>query len=71
VGRFGQAVKLEGGQPVTADEEYLRESIVNPQVRIVAGYPSIMPTYQGQISDERLQQIVAYLKSLAADGGEE
>jgi cytochrome c oxidase subunit 2 len=71
VGLFGQEVELEGRQTVTADEEYLRESIVNPQVRIVAGYPSIMPTYQGQISDERLQQIVAYLKSLAADGGEE
>lgn len=71
VGLFGQEVELEGRQTVTADEEYLRESIVNPQVRIVAGYPSIMPTSQGQISDERLQQIVAYLKSLAADGGEE
>ncbi len=71
VGLFGQEVELEGRQTVTADEEYLRESIVNPQVRIVAGYPSIMPTYQGKISDERLQQIVAYLKSLAADGGEE
>jgi cytochrome c oxidase subunit 2 len=69
VGVFGQEVQLEGGQTVMADEEYLRESILNPRARIVAGYPSIMPTYQGQVSDESLQQIVAYLKSLKADGG--
>lgn len=71
VGVFGEEVELEGGQTVTADEEYLRESIVNPRAKIVAGYPSIMPTYQGQISDEGLQQIVAYLKSLKPDGGEQ
>ncbi|NJN99493.1 MAG: cytochrome c oxidase subunit II [Anaerolineales bacterium] len=71
VGVFGGEVELEGGQTVIADEEYLRESIVNPRVKIVAGYPSIMPTYQGQISDEGLQQIVAYLKSLKPDGGEQ
>lgn len=71
VGVFGQEVELEGGQTVVADEEYLRESIVNPRAKIVAGYPSIMPTYQGQISDEGLQQIVAYLKSLQPDGGEQ
>jgi cytochrome c oxidase subunit 2 len=67
VGLFGQEVQLEGGQTVTADEEYLRESIINPRAKIVAGYPSIMPTYQGQISDEGLQQIVAYLKSLTTN----
>jgi cytochrome c oxidase subunit 2 len=71
VGVFGQEVELEGGQTVTADEEYLRESIVNPRAKIVAGYPSIMPTYQGQISDEGLQQIIAYLKSLEPDGDEQ
>ena len=71
LGVFGREVELEGGQTVTADEEYLRESIVNPRAKIVADYPSIMPTYQGQVSDEGLQQIVAYLKSLAADGGEQ
>lgn len=70
-GVFRAEVELEGGQTVTADEEYLRESIVNPRAKIVAGYPSIMPTYQGQISDEGLQQLVAYLKSLKPDGGEQ
>ena len=69
VGVFGREVQLEGGQTVTADEEYLREAILNPRAKIVAGYPSIMPTFQGQISDEGLQQVVAYLKSLKAEGG--
>lgn len=71
VGVFGQEVQLEGGQTVTADEEYIRESVLNPRAKIVAGYPSIMPTYQGQISDEGLQQIVAYLKSLKANGDQQ
>jgi cytochrome c oxidase subunit 2 len=66
VGLFGREVELEGGQTITADEEYVRESIINPRAKVVAGYPAIMPTFQGQISDEGLQQIVAYLKSLAA-----
>jgi cytochrome c oxidase subunit 2 len=69
IGVFGQTVQLENGQTVTADEEYLRESIVNPHAKIVAGYSAIMPTFQGQISDEGIQQIIAYLKSLEAEGG--
>jgi cytochrome c oxidase subunit 2 len=70
VGLFGREVELEGGETITADEEYVRESIINPRAKQVAGYPSIMPTFQGQISDEGLQQIVAYLKSLAANGAQ-
>lgn len=70
VGMFGQQVQLENGQTVTADEEYLRESIVNPHAKTVAGYPAVMPTFQGQISDEGIQQIIAYIKSLKAEGGE-
>ncbi len=69
-GVFGQTVQLENGQTVTADEEYLRESIVNPHAKIVAGYTVIMPTFQGQISDEGIQQIIAYVKSLQAQGGQ-
>ncbi len=70
VGVFGKQVQLDNGQTVTADEEYLRESIVNPHAKTVAGYPAIMPTFQGQISDEGIQQIIAYIKSLKAEGGE-
>jgi cytochrome c oxidase subunit 2 len=63
---FGAEVQLDNGQTVAADENYLRESIVNPQAKVVAGYTPVMPTFQGQISEEGLQQIVAYLKTLKA-----
>jgi len=62
---FGKVQRLQGGQTVVVDEAYLRESIVNPQAKLVEGYPSIMPTYQGLISEEGLLQLVAYVKSLS------
>jgi cytochrome c oxidase subunit II len=65
-GLFGKRVSLNNGQTIVADEAYIRESIVNPQARIVAGYPTIMPTFQGLISEEGLLQLVAYIKSLSS-----
>jgi cytochrome c oxidase subunit 2 len=64
VGLFGKTVQLEGGKSATADETYIRESIVNPQAKIVAGYQPIMPTFKGLISEDGVLQILAYLKSL-------
>ena len=64
-GLYGRTVLLEGGARVQADEDYLRESIMAPKRRIVAGQPALMPSYQGQISEEELQNLVAYLRSLA------
>ena len=49
---------------MVADEAYLRESIVNPQAKVVAGFPPIMPPFQGMVSEEQLLQLIAYLKSL-------
>lgn len=63
-GIIGKDVHLQSGETVKADESYLRESIVNPQAKIVAGYQGIMPTFQGQISEEGLLQLIAYIKSL-------
>ena len=63
-GVFGHEVELQGGGKVVADEAYLRESIVNPQARVVAGFPPIMPPFQGMVSEEQLLQLIAYLKSL-------
>jgi cytochrome c oxidase subunit 2 len=63
-GVFGKPVVLQDGTKVLADEAYLRESILNPQAKIAAGYQTIMPTFQGQISEENLLQIIAYIKSL-------
>ena len=64
-GLAGTPVPLTGGGTVTADDDYLRESIVAPQARLVAGYPPIMPTYQGLVSEEELMQLIAYIKALA------
>ncbi|MGH9201302.1 MAG: c-type cytochrome, partial [Vicinamibacterales bacterium] len=68
VGVFGSTVKLEGGGSVTADEAYLRESMLNPMAKIVAGYQPQMPTQQGLVSEEQLVELVAYLKSLSPKG---
>ena len=64
VGIFGKPVKLATGDSVVADESYVRESILNPAARVVAGYQPVMPTYQGQVSEEQLIALVAYVKSL-------
>lgn len=64
-GVFGSQVTLQGGVTVTADENYLRESIVNPQAKIVNGYQPNMPTFQGQVSEDALLQLLAYIKSLS------
>src|SRR5437773_742211 len=51
---------------VKADENYIRESILNPQAKIVKGFatPSVMPTFQGQVSEDDLMKLLAYVKSL-------
>ena len=65
LGLFGSKVVLNNNQSVTADESYLRESILNPQAKIVTGFGPIMPSFQGQLSEEQLLDVVAYVKSLS------
>jgi cytochrome c oxidase subunit 2 len=65
-GLFGKTVQLQQGITVTADENYLRESILDPRAKIVAGYQPIMPTFKGLVSEEATLQIIAYIKSLSA-----
>jgi cytochrome c oxidase subunit II len=65
---FGHQVQLQDGSTVVADEAYIRESIVNPQAKIVAGFQPIMPTFQGLVSEEQLLQLIAYVKSLGQQG---
>ncbi len=65
-GLYGQPVRLQTGETVVADDNYLRESILQPNAQVVAGYQPIMPTFQGRISDEQLYQLIAYIKSLGA-----
>src|SRR6202035_1404444 len=69
-GLFGRAVKLADGRTVTADDNYIRESILSPAAKVTAGWEPIMPTFQGQVTEEQLVQLVAYVKSLAAPARE-
>jgi cytochrome c oxidase subunit II len=64
VGLAGRAVKLADGRTVRADDNYLRESIVNSQAKIVAGYPPLMPVFQGMVSEEQVMALIAHIKSL-------
>lgn len=64
-GLFGRQVTLAGGGSVIADENYLRDSILLPASKIVAGYENVMPTYEGQLEEEQILQLVAYIKSIA------
>ena len=70
-GVFGNPVKLSDGTQVTADEAYVRESILNPRAKTVEGFEQLMPTFEGQISEEGLLQLIAYIRSLSkpATGG--
>lgn len=63
-GIFGTQVKLQGGEAIRADESYVRESILNPQAKITAGFQPLMPPFQGRVNEEEVMQLVAYIKSL-------
>ncbi len=67
-GIYGKQVPLADSTLITADDQYLRDSILLPNKQLTAGYQPIMPTYQGQISEEELNAIIAYLKSLGNEG---
>ena len=64
-GRWGRRSALEGGGTILFDEDYVRQSILAPKTRVVAGFEPLMPTYEGQLSEEQILQLIAYLKSLA------
>lgn len=63
-GVYGSNVMLNNDTTVVADENYIRESILNPQAKIVKGFTGIMPTFQGQVSEDDLLKLVAYVRSL-------
>jgi len=64
-GVFGSKVQLEDGRTVVADEEYVRESILSPASKVVSGFKPIMPVFQGIVSEDQLNALVAYVKSLS------
>jgi len=63
-GVYGAKVLLADGTIVVADEEYIRESILQPKAKIVAGYQPVMPTFQGLVTEEQILNLTAYIKSL-------
>jgi cytochrome c oxidase subunit 2 len=64
VGLFGKPVALEDGRTLTVDENYLRQCILNSRGQTVKGFPPIMPVFQGLLSEEQVNALVAYIKSL-------
>jgi cytochrome c oxidase subunit 2 len=70
-GLYGNQVRLMDGRTLLADDEYIRESILNPAAKIVAGWQPVMPTYQGQVSEEQLAQLLTYVRSLGAQSQQE
>jgi cytochrome c oxidase subunit II len=65
-GVYGNQVKLADGRLVIADDNYVRESILNPTAKVTAGWDPVMPTFQGQVTEEQLSQLIAYVRSLGA-----
>ncbi len=61
---YGSKLTLSNGEHVQVDDEYLRQAILNPSAHITQGYAPIMPTYQGQISEEGIFSLVEYIKGL-------
>jgi cytochrome c oxidase subunit 2 len=64
-GVFGKPVQLEDGRTVTADENYLRECILDPGAKRVKGFQPVMPTFQGLVTEEQVNALVAYIKSIS------
>ncbi|HEY1663553.1 MAG TPA: cytochrome c oxidase subunit II [Verrucomicrobiae bacterium] len=69
-GLYGKLVPLNNGTFVRADDKYIRDSILLPSSQIVAGYQSLMPTYEGHLSEEQLLQVIAYIKSIGGESPE-
>jgi len=63
-GIWGHRQPLKGGGEALVDENYVRESILNPQAQIVSGYEPVMPTFQGRLKDKEITALIEYLKTL-------
>jgi cytochrome c oxidase subunit II len=63
-GIFGKQERMADGQMITVDENYLRESMLNPAAKVVNGYQAIMPSYQGLLKDREIDALIEYIKSL-------
>lgn len=66
LGLYGKSEKLKSGESRDVDESLVRDAIVNPNSVNLPNYPPIMPTYKGQVSEDQVLQLIAYVKSLGA-----
>jgi cytochrome c oxidase subunit 2 len=64
-GSFGNRRQFVDGQSAEMDENYIRQSVLEPRARVVAGFDPVMPTFQGRLKDEELAVLIAYIKSLS------
>ena len=67
-GAYGTQITMVDGTTAKFDDDYIRESILNPQAKVVSGFQPIMPTFKGQISEDQLLQLITYVKSLSGTG---
>ncbi|HET8749123.1 MAG TPA: cytochrome c oxidase subunit II [Sphingomicrobium sp.] len=67
-GLFGSPVPLSDGKVVIADNRYVRDSILNPKAEVAAGYDPVMPTFAGQVNEDDLAKLVAYIQSIGTRG---
>jgi cytochrome c oxidase subunit 2 len=65
-GAFGMPVHLEDGQTVVFDAAYMRESLINPNSKVVKGYRPVMPTFRGQLTEDQIVQLITYVQSLTS-----
>jgi cytochrome c oxidase subunit 2 len=65
---FDNPVRLQDGRVVIADENYIRQSILNPSAKIVAGYQNIMPTFKDQVDAEEINALIAFIRGLEPEG---
>jgi cytochrome c oxidase subunit 2 len=63
---YGEPAVMDDGEEIVVDENYIRESILEPQAKARAGYRKVMPTYQGQLKDAEIDAIIAWLKTLSS-----
>lgn len=68
-GLFGKQRSFTDGSSAVADENYIRQSLLEPQAKVVAGFAPVMPTFQGKLKDPEIMAIAAYLKTLSDQGG--
>lgn len=69
-GLYGRPVRLSDGRTVLADDNYIRESVLDPAAKIVSGFQPIMPTFKGIVNEDGMLQLIAYIKSLNEQSGQ-